>query len=73
MFEYRYVRLSVSDDGRQAEVLVRGPSNDGVRTPEEIVEQGDKFWPLAMARELDQAFCHLRFNEPACGLLIFRT
>ena len=73
VFEYRYVRLSVSDDGRQVEVLVRGPSNDGVRTLEEIVEQGDKFWPLAMARELDQAFCHLRFNEPACGLLIFKT
>jgi benzoyl-CoA-dihydrodiol lyase len=29
--------------------------------------------PLAVARELEDAIMHLRFNEPAIGLLIFRT
>ncbi len=32
---------------------------------------GAAFWPLAMARELDDALLHLRLNEPAIGLLVF--
>ncbi len=31
------------------------------------------FWPLAMARELDDALLHLRLNEPDLGLLVFRS
>jgi benzoyl-CoA-dihydrodiol lyase len=33
----------------------------------------DEFWPLAWARELDDAILHLRFNEPEVGQLVFRT
>ena len=32
-----------------------------------------RFWPLAMARELDDAILHLRFNEPELGLVVFRS
>jgi benzoyl-CoA-dihydrodiol lyase len=35
--------------------------------------QGCGFWPLAAARELDDAILHLRFNEPELGLIQFRT
>ena len=35
--------------------------------------QGAQFWPLAMARELDDAILHLRFNEPELGLIVLRT
>ena len=31
------------------------------------------FWPLAMARELDDALLHLRLNHPSIGLIIFRS
>ena len=31
------------------------------------------FWPLRMARELDDAILHLRANEPELGLLALRT
>ena len=31
------------------------------------------FWPLAMARELDDAILHLRFNEPELGTIVFRS
>lgn len=34
---------------------------------------GDQFWPLAMARELDDAILHLRLNEAELGLLVLRT
>src|SRR5205823_6005703 len=34
---------------------------------------GADFWPLAMARELDDAILHLRLNEPELGILVFRS
>ena len=38
-----------------------------------IHDSGAAFWPLAMARELDDALLHLRLNEPSIGLLVFRS
>ena len=38
-----------------------------------IHRAGSDFWPLAMARELDDAILHLRLNEPALGILVFRS
>ncbi len=35
--------------------------------------EGAAFWPLAMARELDDAILHLRLNEPMLGILTLRT
>ncbi len=32
-----------------------------------------EFWPLAMARELDDAILHLRFNEPDSASIVFRS
>lgn len=63
---YRHVRLALDRGGRRAEITVLGPTTD---TPEE----GAAFWPLAMARELDDAILHLRFNEPALGTIVFRS
>ena len=34
---------------------------------------GDKFWPLAVARELDDLILHLRTNEPVIGLWVLET
>ena len=34
---------------------------------------GDAFWPLALARELDDLILHLRTNEETIGLWVFRT
>ena len=38
-----------------------------------MIEQGAQFWPLRLARELDDAILHLRLNEPEIGVLIFKT
>ncbi len=35
--------------------------------------QGADFWPLALARELDDVILHLRTNEEQVGLWVFRT
>jgi benzoyl-CoA-dihydrodiol lyase len=69
---YRYVTVTLDRVGRLAAILVRGPAE----VPADlrgIHDSGDRFWPLAMARELDDALLHLRLNEPALGLLVFRS
>jgi benzoyl-CoA-dihydrodiol lyase len=38
-----------------------------------IHDRGATFWPLAMARELDDALLHLRLNEPSIGIIVFRS
>jgi benzoyl-CoA-dihydrodiol lyase len=38
-----------------------------------IRDLGCDFWPLALARELDDLVLHLRTNEPAIGLWVLRT
>src|SRR5436309_4778618 len=35
--------------------------------------QGSTFWPLALARELDDLVLHLRTNEAEAGLWVFKT
>ena len=42
-------------------------------TPTSSTPQGAAFWPLALARELDDAILHLRFNEPEIGTWVLRT
>ena len=34
---------------------------------------GAAFWPLAVARELDDAMLHLRANEPELGIIVFHS
>jgi benzoyl-CoA-dihydrodiol lyase len=41
--------------------------------PAGIHAQGTAFWPLAVARELDDAILHLRANEPELGTWILTT
>jgi benzoyl-CoA-dihydrodiol lyase len=41
--------------------------------PEAIVAAGASFWPLALAREFDDAMLHLRFNEPEIGTWVLQT
>ncbi|MEO8450564.1 MAG: 2,3-epoxybenzoyl-CoA dihydrolase [Gemmatimonadota bacterium] len=71
--EYRSVTVEIDRERRLAHVTIRGPARPVSATIEDIVRLGDGFWPLALARELDDAILHLRFNEPEIGQLVFRT
>jgi benzoyl-CoA-dihydrodiol lyase len=69
---YSHVRVALDRVGRRAVITVFGPEE----LPEDVAgirAAGAAFWPLAMARELDDALLHLRLNEPALGLLVLRT
>ena len=69
---YPHVSVALDRPGRRATITVRGPAaiSTGLAG---IHAAGDTFWPLAMARELDDALLHLRLNEPDLGLLVLRS
>jgi benzoyl-CoA-dihydrodiol lyase len=69
---YDHVSVELDRAQRRATLTLRGP-HAVPATLEEIHAQGAAFWPLALARELDDAILHLRLNEPELGLMIFRT
>ena len=69
---YPHVRVTLDRPRHQAVITVCGPAE----LPSDlagIYAGGAGFWPLAMARELDDAILHLRLNEPELGILVFRS
>ena len=70
---YSAVRVDIDRQGRVATLIVSGPEGAQPSTPEEILREGDRYWPLRAFRELDDALLRLRFNEPAIGTIIVKT
>jgi benzoyl-CoA-dihydrodiol lyase len=70
---YRHVTCNVDRARGVAEITVAGPTEAPPADVAGIQRQGDAFWPLALARELDDLVLHLRTNEDAVGLWAFRT
>ena len=52
---------------------IRGPNSFPPDDVKGIQLRGDSFWPLALARELDDAILHMRTNEPEVGTWVFDT
>jgi benzoyl-CoA-dihydrodiol lyase len=70
---YRYVDVRLDRDRRTATLTVNAPDQPAATTVDEALAQGASWWPLAMARELDDAILHLRTNEPELGLWLLDT
>ena len=70
---YRYVDVEFNRAARTATISVRGPvpASDPSLTP--ILTAGAGWWPLQMARELDDAILSLRTNELELGLWLFKA
>jgi benzoyl-CoA-dihydrodiol lyase len=56
-----------------AEITVTAPRPPPPADPAGIHAAGATFWPLAVARELDDLILHLRANEEEIGLWVLRT
>ncbi len=71
----RYQDLDVRLDRTQRCVTLTlcGPADPVPGTEDEAVAMGAAFWPLRLARALEDAILHLRFNEPEIGLWIFKS
>ena len=70
---YSHVDVEIDRARGLATVTVRGASQTVPVSIEAAHALGAKFWPLTVARELEDAILHLRTNEPAIGVLLFRT
>ncbi|MGH7045870.1 MAG: 2,3-epoxybenzoyl-CoA dihydrolase [Stellaceae bacterium] len=73
-YHYRWVEVALSPSARTATITVNGPTAQAA--PGDIagiVAAGAGWWPLAMARELDDAILLLRTNESELGIWILRT
>jgi benzoyl-CoA-dihydrodiol lyase len=72
-YHYRFVDVDIDRDARRASLLVRAPEGREPTDVAEINARGAAWWPLAMARELDDAILMLRTNELDIGTWILRT
>ena len=70
---YRHVQVALDRAGGTATLTVSAPEAPPPAEPAAIHAAGADFWPLALARELDDAILHLRFNEPALGTWVLKT
>src|SRR5690348_13136413 len=72
-YHYRWVDAAFDRAQRIATITVTGPAEGGPRDAAAILAQGARWWPLAMARELDDALLMLRINELELGTLLLKT
>ena len=70
---YSHVEVEIDRARGLANVTVRGPSDEVPASVEAAHALGAKFWPLTVARELEDAILHLRTNEAAIGVVLFKT
>ena len=71
--EYEYLTIELYPVGSSATFSLRGPGESASADPALALAQGAKFWPLQMARELDDAILHLRTNCPEISCWIFKV
>ena len=71
--DYRYVGVKIDRHRRVAELTVRGPDAAQPTDIAGILAAGAGWWPLQMARDLDDAILTLRANELDIGVWLLRT
>ncbi len=71
--EYHHVVCAIDRRRALAEITVSAPAEAPPSDAHGIHALGCRFWPLALARELDDLVLHLRTNEEEIGLWAFRT
>ena len=58
---------------RLATITVRGPEAPPPASADAMVAQGADFWPLRVARELDDAILDIRVNELETAAIVFKS
>ncbi len=71
--DYEHVSIAIDRAARNATWTVRAPATDQPPDIAGIEAAGARWWPLAMARELDDAILTMRTNELAIGTWILKT
>jgi len=70
---YRYVDVQMNREARTATITVRAPESMCEDSLEKALAAGANWWPLQVARELDDAILTLRVEQLDLGLWIVKT
>ena len=70
---YGFVAVDIDRAGRVATISIQAPDVPPPVDIDGMLAQGASFWPLQVARELDDAILHLRLNEPETALIVFKS
>src|SRR6266511_3142586 len=71
--EYSTISVDFERPSRRATVTLRGPDAPPPASAEAMVDAGAEFWPLRLARELDDAVLDLRANEFDIAVIVFKS
>ncbi len=72
-YHYTSVDVEIDREARTATLTVSAPENEPPQRLADILAQGASWWPLRVARELDDAILMLRTNDLEVGTWILRT
>jgi benzoyl-CoA-dihydrodiol lyase len=70
---YSLLTVRIDRGNRTASLEILGPEGSPPQDGDEAAGVGAKFWPLRLARELDDAILHLRVNELEVGTVVLRS
>jgi len=71
--DYEFVSVNIDRQARTATLTVKAPAADQPSDIAGIEAAGVHWWPLQMARELDDAILHLRTNVIDIGTWLLKT
>jgi benzoyl-CoA-dihydrodiol lyase len=70
---YGFVNVDIDRAARISTISIKAPEAPPPADIDGIIAQGPAFWPLQVARELDDAILHLRINELETAMLVFKS
>src|SRR6187549_3249318 len=70
---YGFVSVDIDRAARIATISIKAPDAAPPADIDGMIGQGASFWPLQVARELDDSILHLRINELEIAMLVFKS
>ena len=70
---YGSISVELALPERLATVTLRGPAAPAPQSIADMMAQGADFWPLRVARELDDAILDIRANELSTAAIVFKS
>jgi benzoyl-CoA-dihydrodiol lyase len=71
--EYSTLSVEFERPSRRATIILRGPDAPPPASAEAMVDAGAEFWPLRLARELDDTVLDIRANEFDIAAIVFKS
>jgi benzoyl-CoA-dihydrodiol lyase len=71
--DYSSLAVEFEREGRITTITLRGPGAPPPASAEAMAALGAEFWPLKLARELDDAILHIRLNEFEVAAIVFKS